>query len=153
MEFEWDESKAATNLNKHGVSFEEAKTVFDNPQAVIFDPESVNKALRALIEGISQIMNEVTIEQRLATLEQTVADLKRQINDAPTSSNWQELVIGSISDEPAFLEALEYGRAFRHADKPTNQFASNEIAEQALKNKDMLLPDTDKSTDEADNLQ
>ncbi|WP_334836901.1 BrnT family toxin [Nostoc sp.] len=28
MEFEWDKSKAAANLQKHGVSFEEAKTAF-----------------------------------------------------------------------------------------------------------------------------
>lgn len=40
MEFEWDESKAAANLKKHGVSFEEAKTVFDNVLAVIFDDEA-----------------------------------------------------------------------------------------------------------------
>ncbi|UBF24377.1 BrnT family toxin [Kovacikia minuta CCNUW1] len=40
MEFEWDESKADANLKKHGVSFEEAKTVFDNPMAVIFDDEA-----------------------------------------------------------------------------------------------------------------
>jgi uncharacterized DUF497 family protein len=39
MEFEWDRSKAAANIRKHGVSFEEAKTVFDNPMAVIFDDE------------------------------------------------------------------------------------------------------------------
>ena len=39
MEFEWDESKATTNLTKHSVSFEEAKTVFDNLLAVIFDDE------------------------------------------------------------------------------------------------------------------
>lgn len=39
MQFEWDQSKAANNLEKHGVSFEEAKTVFDNPLAVIFDDE------------------------------------------------------------------------------------------------------------------
>lgn len=31
MKFEWDENKAASNLSKHGVSFEEAKTVFDDP--------------------------------------------------------------------------------------------------------------------------
>ncbi|HIK31713.1 MAG TPA: BrnT family toxin [Oscillatoriales cyanobacterium M59_W2019_021] len=29
MQFEWNENKAASNLSKHGVSFEEAKTVFD----------------------------------------------------------------------------------------------------------------------------
>ena len=40
MEFEWDQSKAASNLKKHGVSFEEAKTVFDNPLAVIFDDKA-----------------------------------------------------------------------------------------------------------------
>ncbi|MBU1662511.1 MAG: BrnT family toxin [Chloroflexi bacterium] len=28
MEFEWNEGKATTNLSKHGVSFDEAKTVF-----------------------------------------------------------------------------------------------------------------------------
>jgi uncharacterized protein len=37
MMFDWDPDKAASNLTKHGVSFDEAKTVFDNPLAVIFD--------------------------------------------------------------------------------------------------------------------
>lgn len=32
--FEWDASKAATNLQKHGVSFEEAATVFGDPDAL-----------------------------------------------------------------------------------------------------------------------
>ena len=29
--FEWDEAKAASNLRKHGVSFEDARDVFDDP--------------------------------------------------------------------------------------------------------------------------
>ena len=33
------QSKAIANLKKHGVSFEEAKTVFANPLATIFDDE------------------------------------------------------------------------------------------------------------------
>jgi uncharacterized protein len=37
MIFDWDPNKAANNLSKHSVSFEEVKTVFDNPLAVIFD--------------------------------------------------------------------------------------------------------------------
>ncbi|MBE9190482.1 BrnT family toxin [Gloeocapsopsis crepidinum LEGE 06123] len=55
MEFEWDQSKAAANLKKHGVSFEEAKTVFNNPLAVIFDDEahSVDER-REIIIGHSQ---------------------------------------------------------------------------------------------------
>ncbi|MEH1830287.1 MAG: BrnT family toxin [Nostoc sp.] len=55
MEFEWDELKATANLTKHGVSFEEAKTVFDNVLAVIFDDEahSVNEK-REIIIGHSR---------------------------------------------------------------------------------------------------
>ena len=39
MQFEWDKEKAAANLKKHGVSFEEAKTVFGDSLARIFDDE------------------------------------------------------------------------------------------------------------------
>lgn len=38
--FEWDEEKAKANLRKHKVSFEEAKTVFNDPLLMTFpDPE------------------------------------------------------------------------------------------------------------------
>lgn len=40
MEFEWNDSKATANLKKHGVSFEEAKSVFFNALAIIFDDEA-----------------------------------------------------------------------------------------------------------------
>jgi uncharacterized DUF497 family protein len=36
LEFEWDASKAVVNLKKHGVGFDEACTVFDDPLAAIF---------------------------------------------------------------------------------------------------------------------
>jgi len=39
VKFEWDLKKAAFNLSKHGVAFEEALTVFGNPLAKIFDDE------------------------------------------------------------------------------------------------------------------
>ena len=35
MEFEWDERKARDNLAKHGVSFELATAVFDDPRLVL----------------------------------------------------------------------------------------------------------------------
>ncbi|MCC5630418.1 BrnT family toxin [Nostoc sphaeroides CHAB 2801] len=55
MEFEWDKSKAAANLKKHGVSFEEAKTVFGNSLAVIFDDEAHSTdEQREIIIGHSQ---------------------------------------------------------------------------------------------------
>jgi hypothetical protein len=39
LKFEWDRRKAAFNLSKHGVSFEQALTVFGDPLARIFDDE------------------------------------------------------------------------------------------------------------------
>lgn len=39
LKFEWDPKKAASNLSRHGVSFEEALTVFGDPLARIFDDE------------------------------------------------------------------------------------------------------------------
>ena len=37
LRFEWDESKATANAKKHGVSFEEAKSVFADEQAKLID--------------------------------------------------------------------------------------------------------------------
>jgi uncharacterized DUF497 family protein len=55
MEFEWDESKAAANLSKHGVSFDEAKTVFDDPLYVDFyDPDHSYDEHRYIIVGQSR---------------------------------------------------------------------------------------------------
>lgn len=54
MQFEWNESKAARNSTKHGVSFEEAKTVFDDPLYVDFyDPDHSEGEERYLIVGES----------------------------------------------------------------------------------------------------
>ena len=40
MQFEWDEAKAKINLRKHGVSFDEAVTVFADPlELTLNDPE------------------------------------------------------------------------------------------------------------------
>ncbi len=39
VRFEWDKNKAAANLKKHRVSFDEARTVFNDPLARIFDDE------------------------------------------------------------------------------------------------------------------
>ncbi len=52
--FEWDEAKALANQQKHGVSFEEAATVFANPLAAIFDdPDHSQDELREIIVGHS----------------------------------------------------------------------------------------------------
>ena len=40
LRFEWDESKNQTNIQKHGISFEEAVTVFRDLDALIISDES-----------------------------------------------------------------------------------------------------------------
>ena len=52
--FEWDEEKAVRNEAKHGLSFEEAKTVFNDPLAVtIPDPEHSAQEDRWVDTGLS----------------------------------------------------------------------------------------------------
>jgi uncharacterized DUF497 family protein len=55
MSFDWDEEKAGENLEKHGVSFGEAQTVFDDPLYVDFyDPEHSHEEHRYIILGESR---------------------------------------------------------------------------------------------------
>lgn len=55
LRFEWDARKALTNQMKHGVSFEEAMTVFSDPLARIFDDSDHSMIeSREIIVGDSQ---------------------------------------------------------------------------------------------------
>ncbi|CAD5917786.1 hypothetical protein PCC9214_00457 [Planktothrix tepida] len=67
------------------------------------------------------MLDETTLEQRLVTLERAVADLQGKSQSQSTSENWLEKLIGSVSDQAAFIKSLEYGRAFRQADQPVVQ--------------------------------
>ena len=51
MRFAWDPKKAAANLRKHGISFEEAATVFEDPLAVTHTDDA--HAERTIIVGRS----------------------------------------------------------------------------------------------------
>ena len=55
LTFEWDGRKAASNLQKHGVSFEEAATAFGDPLSVtIDDPDHSEKEERLILLGRSE---------------------------------------------------------------------------------------------------
>lgn len=55
MQFQWDTQKADSNLQKHGVSFEEAITVFGDPLAItILDPDHSVGEFRYLTIGFSR---------------------------------------------------------------------------------------------------
>ena len=55
MEFEWDPRKAAANLAKHKVSFEEAATAFGDPLGrIVADPRHSAIEERLVLLGISK---------------------------------------------------------------------------------------------------
>lgn len=76
MNFEWDPKKAAVNEKKHGVSFTEASTVFDDPLAYTFsDPDHSGDEHRFLTFGMS-------MSHRLLVVAHTDRNLKIRIINA-----------------------------------------------------------------------
>ncbi len=54
LRFEWDSKKSASNVVKHGITFDEASTVFGDPLALIFDDvDHSQDELREIIVGHS----------------------------------------------------------------------------------------------------
>ena len=54
LRFEWDPAKAIANLRKHGVSFEDAQTVFSDERArLIDDPDHSQDEERFVLLGLS----------------------------------------------------------------------------------------------------
>lgn len=54
IRFEWSQTKAKSNLLKHGISFDEAKTVFlDENARIIDDPDHSEVEDRFIILGLS----------------------------------------------------------------------------------------------------
>jgi len=61
-EFQWDEEKAKSNLKKHGVSFEEGATIFNDPMiATILDPDHSKDEERFISIGMSVIRRLLTV--------------------------------------------------------------------------------------------
>jgi uncharacterized DUF497 family protein len=58
INFIWDEDKNQKNIKAHNVSFEEAKTVFYDPNAkIIYDPDHSKEEDRFIILGLSKLLN------------------------------------------------------------------------------------------------
>jgi uncharacterized DUF497 family protein len=74
-EFEWDDAKAAANLAKHGVSFEQARDAFDDPFAIDFvDDREDYGELRLILIGM--------VENRLLVAAHTMRNDKVRIISA-----------------------------------------------------------------------
>ena len=62
MRFTWDNKKAVGNHKKHGISFEEAQTVFEDREALlIYDPDNTKEEDRFLLLGVSLAVNVLVV--------------------------------------------------------------------------------------------
>lgn len=70
MKFTWDPKKAASNLSKHGVSFEEAATVFDDPRALPAEDDSRGEARLTVIgfSAAARLLFVVVVERAADTI-------------------------------------------------------------------------------------
>ena len=81
MKFEWDRAKAANNIRKHGVSFDEAVTVFKDPLAFIFDDTNhSDQEHREIIIGRSALPRMI-----LVYFVERVEDILRIISARPAT--------------------------------------------------------------------
>jgi uncharacterized protein len=97
IEFDWDPAKAARNLAKHGVSFEEAMAVFLDPLALsLLDNESRSDEERWVTIGLSRDISLVVIVHtyvefdegrvyiRIISARRPTRNEKRQYEESPS---------------------------------------------------------------------
>ena len=62
LRFEWDPAKAAANLKKHGIGFDEARSVFADERAkLIGDPDHSTDEDRFVLLGLSTILRMLVV--------------------------------------------------------------------------------------------
>lgn len=61
MDIEWDRGKAASNLRKHGVSFDEAATSLLDPMALVQEDHDSNDEHRWVLVGMSDKLRLLTV--------------------------------------------------------------------------------------------
>ena len=73
LRFEWDPKKAASNERKHGVSFDEATTVFSDDHAVLLDdPDHSDDEDRFLLLGLSANLRTLVVCHGYRTAEDVI---------------------------------------------------------------------------------
>ena len=62
LRFEWDDTKAAQNRRKHGITFQEAMTVFTDERALLIDdPDHSEDEDRFILLGLSSALRTLVV--------------------------------------------------------------------------------------------
>ena len=79
ISFRWDQQKATENRRRQKVSFEEAQTVFTDPNArMIFDPDHLDREDRFIILGISSALRLLVVVIRIISARKATKQEKNQ---------------------------------------------------------------------------
>jgi uncharacterized protein len=85
VRFEWDLKKAAVNLKKHGVTFQEAGTVFGDPLAITFeDPdhsedEEMHLTFGLSLQGRLIVVSHMERKDRIRIISARLMDRKERV--------------------------------------------------------------------------
>ncbi|MBI5374507.1 MAG: BrnT family toxin [Candidatus Schekmanbacteria bacterium] len=89
---EWDENKNSINKRKHGISFEEAQTVFvDEKALLIHDPDHSDKEDRFILMGVSAKLRILVVCHCYRTTNETIRIISaRKANRTEQKKYWKE---------------------------------------------------------------
>ena len=92
IDFEWDKKKEKSNLKKHGVSFDEAKTVFYDEHAIHFlDPDHSDTEDRFILLGMSFKLRTVVVCHCFRKVETTIQIISaRKANKKEEKEYWRK---------------------------------------------------------------
>ncbi|MGH9547779.1 MAG: BrnT family toxin [Terriglobales bacterium] len=90
LRFEWDERKATANAKKHGVSFEEARSVFFDERArLIDDPDHSEDEERYILLGVSSSLRLLLICHCYRTAENVIRIISARKATARESKSYR----------------------------------------------------------------
>ena len=92
IQFEYDDNKAKANLAKHGVSFDEARSVFSDEFArVIFDEEHSLNEERFIILGMSKILRILVVAHCYRKSDEVIRIISARKATANEAKQYKEL--------------------------------------------------------------
>ena len=92
IRFQWDPNKNKTNIKKHKISFEEAKSVFfDENARVIPDPEHSINEERFIILGLSFKLNLLIVVHTYKENDEVIRIISARKATKPESKYYQEV--------------------------------------------------------------
>ena len=94
VKFTWDENKAQTNVLKHNISFDEAKTVFEDENArLILDPDHSQNEERFILLGLSIKLKILTVVHCYRDDEQNIRIISARKSTKVEQRQYKEFLI------------------------------------------------------------